>query len=103
MDNSLADYYCLWDEAALSAAIKFIIDELGIGQIYYHTFDTGNVLKGMWNSHPPRSLYTDLPRKFCFDLTDEAPRMLNTSTAAKRKLRKTPEPRWYRLNMEVRQ
>jgi hypothetical protein len=103
MEKSLAHYYRLWDEAALSAAINFIIDELGIGQIYYHTFDTGNVLKGMWNSHPPRALYTDLPRKFCFELTDKAPRMFRTSTAAKRKLRKVPEPRWYRLNMEVRQ
>ncbi len=99
----LAPYFQYWDEAALMAAIKFAVDELGIEKIYYHTFDTGNVLKGMWSSHPPRSLYTDLPRKFCFELTDESPRMFVNSTAAKRKLRKARDPRWYRLNMEVRQ
>ncbi|MCU7850404.1 MAG: hypothetical protein KZQ89_20985 [Candidatus Thiodiazotropha sp. (ex Lucinoma kastoroae)] len=103
MEKILAHYYRLWDEAALSAAINFIIDELGIREIYYHTFDTGNVLKGMWNSHPPRSLYTDLPRKFCFELTDEVPRMFSRSTAAKRKLRKVVDPHWYRLDMEAQQ
>lgn len=103
MEKTLAHYYLLWDEAAMSAAINFVIDELGIGNIYYHTFDTGNVLKGMWDSHPPRSLYTDLPRKFCFVLTNEAPRMFGKSTVAKRKLRKVSNPHWYQLKMEVRQ
>ncbi len=101
--NILRPYISLWDEAALMAAIRFTIEELGIHTIYYHTFDTGNVLKGMWDSHPPRSLYTDLPRKFCFEQTDEAPKMFNMSTAAKRKLRKARNPRWFRLNMEARQ
>jgi hypothetical protein len=103
MEKTLAHYYRLWDEAALSAAINFVFDELGVANIYYHTFDTGNVLKGMRYSQPPRSLYTDLPRKFCFKLTDEAPRMFRQSTAAKRKLRKVSDPRWYRMNLEVRQ
>ena len=103
MEKTLARYYRLWDEAALSAAIGFVIDELGIGRIYYHTFETGSLLKGMRNSHPPRSLYTDLPRRFCFELTDEAPRMFGKSAAAKRKLRKARDPRWYHLKMEVRE
>ncbi|MCU7917880.1 MAG: hypothetical protein KZQ95_05915 [Candidatus Thiodiazotropha sp. (ex Epidulcina cf. delphinae)] len=103
VERVLMPYSHFWDEAALMAAIQFAVDELGVQTIYYHTFDTGNVLKGMWNSHPPRSLYTDLPRKFCFELTDEAPRMFDLSTAAKRKLRKARDPHWYRLNMEVRQ
>ncbi|MCP3669362.1 MAG: hypothetical protein GY814_02780 [Gammaproteobacteria bacterium] len=102
----LAAYFPMWDEAALAAALKFIADELGIGTVYYHSFETGNVLKGMRYSQPPRSLYTDLPRKFCFELTDEVPRMFSKSTAAKRKLRRAPDPKWYRLsnlqNMEAR-
>ncbi len=102
----LAAYFPMWDEAALAAALKFIADELGIGTVYYHSFETGNVLKGIRYSQPPRSLYTDLPRKFCFELTDEVPRMFSKSTAAKRKLHRAPDPKWYRLsnlqNMEAR-
>ncbi len=100
--NTLAAYFTMWDEAALAAAIEFIADELGIGTVYYHSFDTGNVLKGLRYGKPPRSLYTDLPRKFCFELTDEAPRMFRNSTPAKRKLRRASDPKWYRLPLEIR-
>jgi len=103
MEKNLADYYRLWDEAALTAAINFIVDELGISTLYYHTFDTGNVLKGLRYSQPPRSLYTDLPNKFCFQLTDEVPKLFGKSIAAKRKLRRAQNPYWYRLNMEALQ
>ena len=72
--KSLAPYFKMWDEAALTAAINFVMDELGIRRIYYHTFVTGNALKKIRHSYPPRSLYTDLPRKLCFKLTDEPPK-----------------------------
>ena len=98
--DTLAMYARLWDEAALTAAINFAVDELGIGCIYYHSFETGNVLKKIRYSHPPRSLYTDLPRKFCFRLTDEAPAMLYNSGVARRKLKKVKQPRWYRLVLQ---
>ena len=96
--KTLAPYFKMWDEAALTAAINFVVDELGIGRIYYHTFETGNVLKKIRYSYPPRSLYTDLPRKFCFKLTDEAPTMLVESKVVKRKLKRVKQPRWYRLD-----
>jgi hypothetical protein len=99
MENVLMPYYELWDEAAMMAAIQFALDEIGVKTIYYHTFDTGNVLKGMRTSHPPKSLYTKLPRKFCFELTNKAPKMFDKSTAAKRKLRKARNPRWFRLHL----
>ena len=97
--KTLAPYYKLWDEAALTAAINFVVDELGIKRIYYHSFETGNVLKKIRYTKPPRSVYTDLPRKFCFRPTDVAPRMLSASKVAKRKLKKVKQPRWYQLEL----
>lgn len=95
----LAPYYRMWDEAALTAAIQFATDELGIRNIYYHAFETGNVLKGINYGHPPRSLYTDLPRRFCFEQTHEMPVMLQKSRAAIRKLKKYRNPGWHHLVM----
>lgn len=95
----LSPYYGMWDEAMLAAAIMFSADELGITNIYYHSFETGNALKGISDRYPPRSLYTDLPRKFCFEQTEEMPRMLRNRRAVKRKLKRVREPRWYRLTL----
>ncbi len=97
--ETLAPYFRLWDEAALTAAINFVVDELGIISIYYHSYETGNVLKKIRYSQPPRSLYSDLPRRFCFRLTDEMPAMLARSRAAKRKLKRVQKPRWYWLQL----
>lgn len=95
----LAPYYRIWDEAALTAAIQFASYELGLSSIYYHAFETGNVLKGIDYGRPPRSLYTNLPRRFCFEQTDEMPVMLRKSSAATRKLKKFKNPCWHRLVM----
>lgn len=66
-----------WAEAMLTAAIWFLRDELGVRRIYFHTYDGGNRLKGLDACFaPPRSLYTDLPRRFCFAQTAEPPRLL---------------------------
>jgi len=97
--QSLAPFYRMWDEAILTAVIKFCVEELGIRYIYSHTFDTGNCLKRIVFRYPPRSLYTDLPRKFCFTLTDEAPAFLTTSKVVRRKLKKVKNPRWYQLTL----
>lgn len=97
--KTLAPYFRLWDEAALTAAINFVVDELGINGIYYHSFETGNVLKKIRYSQPPRSLYTDLPRKFCFKLTDHVPEMLARSRVVRRKLKRVKQPCWYRLDL----
>lgn len=97
--ETLSPYYRMWDEAVLAAAIKFSVDELGIRNIYYHSFETGNALKGISDRYPPRSLYADLPRKFCFEQTEEMPGMLRNRRAVKRKLRRVREPPWYRLTL----
>jgi hypothetical protein len=56
-----------WHEATLLATIWVIRELLGIRHIYFHTPESGSALKSIssWNA-PPRSLYTDLPRRFCF-------------------------------------
>lgn len=95
----LNPFYRIWDEALLTAAINFSVEELGIKRIYYHTFDTGNRMKQIHWGHPPRSLYTDLPRKFCFRLTDKVPEFLAQSKVVKRKLKKVKNPRWHELVM----
>ena len=47
----------IWDEAMLSAAIWLLRQEIGVRRIFYHTFDSGNILKGLHKDrcHPPRS------------------------------------------------
>lgn len=87
-ENCLKDYVKIWDEAILNLAIQFAVKELGCDKIYYHTFDSGNLLKGLkWGSKPPKSLYTKLPRKFGFQLTDEIPEMLKNDKRLRKKLR----------------
>lgn len=60
-----------WDEAMLCAAIRFIVCELGIRRIFYHSPVSGARLKNVRDA--PVSLYTDLPRRFCFEKTPELP------------------------------
>ena len=97
--RTLSPFYKIWDEAILTAVVRFAVDELGINRIYYHTFNTGNQLKQISWSHPPKSIYTDLPRKFCFTVTDELPSFLQKSKVVKRKLRKIKHPRWQVLSV----
>ena len=65
-----------WADAMLSAAIWFLIEEIGIRRIWYHDHATGARLKKVGGGKPPRSLYTDLPRRFCFERTSDAPSFL---------------------------
>jgi hypothetical protein len=77
LDNILKPYETIWDEAMLSATIWLLKEEIGIKTIFYHTFEGGNLLKGIDHTKkPPRSLYTTLPKKFCFELTDRSPAFL---------------------------
>ncbi|MGB1257291.1 MAG: hypothetical protein ACPG51_15585 [Thiolinea sp.] len=80
----LAPYAKVWDEAVLTAAIQLIRRELGIADVFYHTFETGNRLKGIEYDFPPRSLYTKLPKRFGFCQTDEMPVFLREERHIKR-------------------
>lgn len=73
-----------WDEAMLCAAIRFIVVELGLRKIYYHSPVSGKYLKRAGNA--PTSIYTDLPRKFCFEKTTEMPEFLGRCGKRRRDL-----------------
>lgn len=99
VNNVLVDYARIWDEAMLSAAIGFIHRELGIGNIYYHSWETGNRLKGLRGCTPPRSLYSRLPRRFCFEKVAELPDFLMRKRSVRRSLNKLPDPHCYKLSV----
>lgn len=70
----------IWSEAMLCATLEFVRDTLGLQTVYMHTHECGARLKGMYAYNmPPRSIYQDLPRKFCFGQTDKAPVFLSRS------------------------
>lgn len=95
VDEVLEPYMRLWDEACLTAAVQFLLEDVGIGRIYYHSFDTGCVVKGLKYSKPPRSLYTSLPRRFGFDAVSEGPSFLNRERRYRKRIKHVPNPRWY--------
>ncbi len=72
----LATYQPIWAEAMLWASISFLREELGINSIFYHTEKSGQRLKNIKGDLPPRSLYSDLPRKFCLQKSEEIPAFL---------------------------
>ncbi len=71
----------IWDEAMLTAALWFLIEEIGVSEIYYHDAACGRMLKRIDYSAPPRSLYTSLPRRFCFEKTAAPPAFLAADEA----------------------
>lgn len=73
-----------WDEAMLCAAIRFIVRELGIRRIYYHSPVSGARLKGAKDA--PVSLYSDLPRRFCFEKTGEVPKFVRVRRSQRENL-----------------
>lgn len=87
----LEQHAAMWSEAVLAAALHVLIRELGISRIWFHDFDTGCAIKRLTGRKPPCSLYTDLPKRFCFELTDEPPAFI--LTAQTKRLRQKLERR----------
>ncbi|WP_020410776.1 hypothetical protein [Hahella ganghwensis] len=88
-----------WAEAMLTAAIGLIRDELGFRTIFYHNYETGKALKHIGHRGPPRSLYTDLPKKFCFKETEQGPQYVTTHREVKRMWKKLKCKKWFVLNL----
>jgi hypothetical protein len=84
LQQTLARYEAIWAPAMLLAALQLLWEEVGVEQIFYHTYETGCLLK---NCRPPRSLYTSLPKRFCFQSTEEAPAFLRPHLYKNRRLR----------------
>jgi hypothetical protein len=98
LDEVLAPYAQVWDQAMLSATLRFLREELGIRRIWYHGWESGNALKGIEpDSAPPRSLYTRLPRQFCFSETSTFPRMLQRRQCKRRLAKAGVSARFHRL------
>ncbi len=77
LDWLLAMYRKVWAEAMLAATVWFVREELGVRRLFYHSPASNVRLKGLdpdWA--PPRSIYTDLPRQFCFRSGADVPRFL---------------------------
>ncbi len=92
-----------WPETMLTATLWFLFEELGIETVFYHTHETGAELKGIGHRLPPRSLYTDLPRRFCFRTTHNGPRFIRD--APNRTLRRKfiePSTKWFVHNFAAR-
>ena len=93
-------YKALWAEALLCATIEFIHKELGIERIFMHTARSGWQVKKMSKTwHAPRSLYSDLPKKFAFKQTYAAPEFLLSERCYQQLIRKQPDIDFYQLSM----
>ncbi len=101
VESVLQRYGKIWDEAMLTASIQFIRQELGIQNIYLHTPESGAVVKKIKHRQPPRSLYTSLPRKFCFKQTDEAPKFLSQNRSFRKLEKKLGGTQWNFLDMPL--
>ena len=96
----LCDYETTWDEAMLAATLWFLRRELGIRKIYYHTHETGAAMKRIvYRRLPPRSLYTRLPRKFCFEETGDAPAFIRRKSRSLVTRRKLSDARFHSLEL----
>lgn len=102
LEHLLAIQSPLWDEAMLTATIEFVHRVLGISRIFYHSFESGMRLKGIdpeWG--PPRSLYSDLPRRFCFSLGDERPSFFEELRCRRSKaVLRDPDSRWFMMELK---
>jgi len=97
--DTLNRYSKTWSEVMLYATIEFIKNELGISKIYYHTTGTAKVLKNLQYSFPPISLYTDLPKKFCFSQVDDTPEFIAKEKKVKRRVKKINQTKWFYLEI----
>ncbi|MCU7944374.1 MAG: hypothetical protein KZQ87_17030 [Candidatus Thiodiazotropha sp. (ex Cardiolucina cf. quadrata)] len=89
-----------WSQAMLAATVDFSNRELGLKQIWYHSWEVGNYLKRIKGDYlPPRSLYTRLPRQFCFEQADRLPGMLSDRRTIKRLRRGKIAPLFYKLQL----
>jgi hypothetical protein len=98
VEQILTPYEKIWAEASMTAAIKFIRQDLGIDTIYFHSFDTGVKIKQVCGL-PPKSMYTKLPKQFGFELGDEAPKFIAENKSSKRYLKAIKDPMFYRLTL----
>lgn len=77
----LCNHRKIWDQAMLAASLWLLRERLGIRRIYMHTFESGSVLKKIAGRRPPRSIYEQVPRSFCFERVTGIPKFLRRDLA----------------------
>ena len=93
LDETAERYGKIWAEATLLAAMAVARRFLGVRRVWLHQPHTGAKLKHIRDTQPPRSLYSDLPRRFCFQPTDRAPEILyRARSQVVSRLRRAPRP-----------
>lgn len=92
----VARYDKVWSRAALLAALSVLRDELAIRRVWMHQPQSGAVLKRISGTHPPRSLYSSLPKSFGFSPTRARPTFLRRIPAqTTKRLPKTGPLFWH--------
>lgn len=74
-----AQYDRVWAKALLLFVLMLLRDRLGVRDVFMHQPATGAKMKWIDMRHPPVSLYTALPRSFCFLATRDVPEFLRIS------------------------
>ena len=71
-----AQYDKVWAKALMTHVLILLRDRLGMREVFMHQPLPGATLKWIPHDLPPRSLYTDLPKSFCFAPTRKVPEFL---------------------------
>lgn len=98
-EERLAFHRRYWDDAALTAALWLIVEVFGLHRIWYHSHDSGRLFKRC--GEPPRSLYTALPRRFCFTAVNDLPEIIGGEKRQKDAVKRAEreDVRMFRLDL----
>jgi len=101
LDATHRDHARDWDRVVMLAVLSFAVRDLGIRRIWLHQPHSGAKLKRIHQGPlPPRSIYTDLPRRFGFQATDRAPDFLyRARSKAIANLRRSGKPVFWCLDL----
>lgn len=88
----------IWEELFMSIALWFAKKELQIQNVWMHTFESCLLFKDQNNSKPPKSIYTKLPKRMGFVISDKAPAFLKKEINLKRYFRKAKKDsiKWFK-------
>ena len=98
-ETAVAPHMAVWAEAMLAATIEFLLEEVGVRKIYFHSWETGKKVK---HCSPPKSIYRALPEKFCFERVSRGPQFLYDDKSSRRKMKKIENQQWYLLDFNER-
>ncbi|KAJ54860.1 hypothetical protein ACMU_13935 [Actibacterium mucosum KCTC 23349] len=92
-------YGKIWPRVMMLAVLTLLCDQLGVQTVWMHQPEAGVALKNIHGTPPPRSLYTDLPRRFCFAATRDRPPFLRSLPKQRTKRLPKSGPLFWRLEL----